>query len=131
MRDAWRAVTSALGSAAPRLVLTTCTTCDLTCERRPTVQALEHLLREALGRAGAGGTVTVTGRRQAGRRSVEIRVEEGRPSATALEEASRREGGSSLRIILARLLLEMQGASVVCTAGAEAWVARIEFPGRR
>ena len=54
-----------LGSAAPRLVLTTCTTCDLTCERRPTVQALEHLLREALGRAADGGTVTVTGRRQA------------------------------------------------------------------
>jgi hypothetical protein len=36
----------------------------------------------------------------------------------------------SLRVILARLLLEMQGAGVVCGPGAVAWVARIEFPGR-
>jgi two-component system cell cycle sensor histidine kinase PleC len=128
VRDAWRAATSALESAAPRLDITTCTACDLTCERRPTVQALEHLLREALGRTGAGGAVTVTGRRQARRRSVEIRVERG--PQHALEKATA-EGGSSLRIILARLLLEMQGASVVCSASAELWVARIEFPGRR
>ena len=33
-------------------------------------------------------------------------------------------------IILARLLLEMQGATLVCTADAGAWTARIEFPGR-
>ena len=111
VRDAWRAATSALESAAPRLVLTTCTTCDITCERRPTVQALEHLLREALGRAAAGGAVTVTGRRQAGRRSVEIGWRGSDRQRLRSSKASRREGGSSLRIILARLLLEMQGAS--------------------
>ena len=49
LRDAWREVAAPLGDAAPRLVLTTCTTCDLTCERRPTQQALEHLFREAAG----------------------------------------------------------------------------------
>ena len=142
VRDAWRSATSALGSAAPRLVLTTCATCDLTCERRPTVQALEHLLREALGQAADGGTVTVTGRRQGGRRSVEIRVERGSVGwgSDPLPQAGQSDGDeaskgsdprSSLRIILARLLLEMQGASVACTTGPEAWTARIEFPGQR
>jgi hypothetical protein len=37
---------------------------------------------------------------------------------------------ASLRIILARLLLEMQGATLVCATSPEAWMARIEFPGR-
>src|SRR5262249_51517473 len=59
VRDAWRPVASA--NATARLVLNTCATCDLTCERRPTVQALEHLLREASGYAGENGTVAVTG----------------------------------------------------------------------
>ncbi len=122
LRDAWREVAAPLGDAAPRLVLTTCTTCDLTCERRPTQQALEHLFREALGRADAGDAVSVTGRRQAGRRSLEISV--------AMSESERSDPRSSLGIILARLLLEMQGATLVCTADAGAWTARIEFPGR-
>src|SRR5262249_8311232 len=72
VRDAWRSAASA--DAVPRLVLNTCTTCDLMCERRPTVQAFEHLLREASTYAGEMGTIAVTGRRQAGRRSVEIRA---------------------------------------------------------
>ena len=34
-------------------------------------------------------------------------------------------------IILARLLLEMQGATLVCTTADDGtWTARIEFPGR-
>jgi hypothetical protein len=125
-----------LGGSAPRLVLTTCTTCDLTCERRPTVQALEHLFREALGRAAAGDAVTVTGRRQAGRRSLEIRVDRGSdPLGQATQQGTDgtskgSDPQSGLRIILARLLLEMQGATLVCTGDGEAWAARIEFPGR-
>ena len=125
LRDAWREATSDLGGETPRLVLTTCTTCDFTCERRPTLQALEHLFREALGRSPADGTVTVTGRRQAGRRSVEI---DGWRAAVSTPSPA--GSSSSLRIILARLLLEMQGATLICTDSADAWVARIEFPGR-
>ena len=37
-----------------------------------------------------------------------------------------------LRIILARLLLEVQGAKLTCTMGegeGESWTALIEFPG--
>jgi hypothetical protein len=120
VRDAWRAAASA--DAAPRLVLNTCTTCDLTCERRPTVQALEHLLREASGYAGEKGAIAVTGRRQAGRRSVEIKAARGtdRPAVA----------NAGLRVILARLLLEMQGATLTLTSNDAAWTARIEFPGQ-
>ena len=127
LREAWREATSSLNGAAPHLILTTCSSCDLACERRPTVQALEHLFREASGLAGASGTVTVTGRHQAARRSIEIKMERVESLATTRSAAA---APGSLRIILARLLLEMQGASLVCTTSAEAWVARIEFPGR-
>jgi hypothetical protein len=123
LRDAWREATSTLKSAAPRLFLTACSTCDLTCEQRPTVQAFEHLFVEALGRCPTDGAVTVTGTRHGGRRSLEILAELGPdPIATDLR--------ASLRIILARLLLEMQGATVICTTSSETWMARIEFPGR-
>jgi signal transduction histidine kinase len=127
VRDAWRIATSASQSTVPRLVVNTCTTCDLTCEQRPTAQAFEHLFGEALVRAGADGAVTVTGRRQARNRSVEIRVERG---AAPLQQRDDSAAHASLRIILARLLLEMQGASVLCSATSEAWVARVDFPGR-
>jgi len=120
LRDAWRAATPPLGEVAPRLVLTTCTSCDLLCERRPTVKALEHLLREAAGYAGETGVIAVTGRRQGAWRSVEITAQ--RRAAPA--------ANSPLRVILARLLLEMQGAMLACAANDEAWTARIEFPER-
>jgi signal transduction histidine kinase len=142
VREAWREACMTASTGA-RLALTTCATCDITGERRPTVQALGHLLREALEHVPAGGTIAVTGRRQGGRRSLEIRVEsEGvRPLASnaAAKSSTVREGSdphcadprSGLRVILARLLLEVQGATLSCTRGADgAWVARIEFSSR-
>ena len=138
LRDAWRAASSTLASAAPRLVLTTCTTCDITCELRPTVQALQHLFGEALALVPAAGAVTVTGRRRAGRRSLEIKVERGSdplPLAAQRNGEGTRKGGDSLatnrlRVILARLLLEMQGATLVCSTSGATWVALVEFPAR-
>ena len=123
LRDAWHAAASTLERAAPRLVLTTCTTCDITCEQRPTVQALQHLFGEALAIAPSAGAVTVTGRRQAGVRSLEIRVSNGSGSSALV-------AGNSLRVILARLLLEMQAATLLCTTSGGTWVAHVEFPGR-
>jgi hypothetical protein len=123
VRDAWRTARSDLGDAAPRLVLAACTSYHLTCERRPTVEALEHLLWVASGYAGETGAVAVTGGRQSDRCSVEIRATTGsddRPAAPA-----------GLRVILARLLLEMQGATLALAANDEAWTARIEFPQAR
>ena len=81
----------------------------------------------------------MTGRRQGGRRSLEIRVERGSVGGPlASGGAERRRGTSkggdplatSLRIILARLLLEMQGATLVCTTSGATWVALVEFPAR-
>ena len=156
LRDAWRDTKPASGIAKPRLALTTCTTCDILCERRPTVQALEHLLREAQEHIAAGDSIEVTGKRRGGQRSLEIRVKRGadplargsdplRP-ALRLSETVEARGltpsagkGSDpharfpgrLRIILARLLLEVQGAKLTCTIGEDAcWTALIEFPGR-
>jgi K+-sensing histidine kinase KdpD len=118
VREAWRTARSAQEDA-PRLVLDACTSYRLTCERRPTVQALEHLLWVASGYAGETGTVAVTGGRQSDRCSIEIRAttgSNGRPAANA-----------GLRVILARLLLEMQGATLALAANDEAWTASIEF----
>jgi signal transduction histidine kinase len=138
LRDAWREASSTSASTKPRLTLTTCTSCEILCERRPTVQALEHLFREAQGRMGTAGTIEVIGKRRGGRRSLAIRAAEGSdPSPRPVKDdcSGGREGSdphARLRIILARLLLEVQGATLVCTIGEDAsWTALIEFPGRR
>ena len=86
----------------------------------------------------AAGAITVTGRRQAGRRSLEIKVEGGAdplPLAAQRNGEGTRKGGDSLatnrlRVILARLLLEMQGATLVCSTSGATWVALVEFPAR-
>jgi two-component system cell cycle sensor histidine kinase PleC len=145
LRDAWRDARPASETAKSRLALTTCTTCDILCERRPTVQALEHLLCEAQGHIGVADSIEVTGRRRGGQRSLEIRVKRWvEPSsaegvstpAVSDRHSAGRKGPSDplhgrLRIILARLLLEVQGAKLTCTMGEdECWTALIEFPGR-
>ena len=133
------------GPAKPRLALTTCTTCDILCERRPTVQALEHLLREAQGHIEDGDSIEVTGRRRRrpaqpgdpgeagvgdrGWGSDPLPAEGVRPLAsTGGTNAAGRARGltplltpyARLRIILARLLLEVQGAKLTCTIGEDA-----------
>jgi signal transduction histidine kinase len=156
LRDAWRDARPTSGTASPHLALTTCTTCDILCERLPTVQALEHLLREAQGHIEDGDNIEVTGKRRGGQRSLEIRVKrapvemgvsplastvssaEGvRPLASTVSDkrSPERKGSdplhARLRIILARLLLEVQGAKLTCIIGEDAcWTALIEFPGR-
>ena len=150
LRDAWRDARPLSGPIKPRLALTTCATCDILCELRPTVQALEHLLREALGHSDAADSIEVTGRRDGGKRSLEIRARRSpemgdgvretgvRPLASAGRDKCSRAGKGSdplndarLRIILARLLLEVQGATLTCTMDEDqGWSALIEFPGR-
>jgi signal transduction histidine kinase len=142
LRDAWRQAGPASGGTRPRLALTTCATCDIVCERRPTVQALEHLFREAKGHLAAGDMLEVTGRREGGRRSLELVL---RPEACSQPDLPAGKGEdsphgpdlfpaahASLRVILARLLLEVQGARLTCRAGDDGltWSARIDFPGK-
>jgi hypothetical protein len=91
------------------------------CEERATAAALEHLLRESIARAPANGLVEVIGRRKGGGRSLTVRV------AGAGTGESTAPG--TLRIILARLLLHTQGATLTCEAGdADGWSALIVFP---
>jgi len=123
VREAWK-VTGVAEAGELRLTTTACNTCEIVCERRATLQALEHLLREAAGHAPVGTTVEVKGRRRGAVRSLDIRVE-GR--STAVETA----GPGGLRVILARLLLETQGASL--TTGVDetgCWSAVVEFGAR-
>jgi signal transduction histidine kinase len=123
VREAWKAAGIAEAGEL-RLATTGCNTCEIVCERRATLQALEHLLREAAGHAPAGTSIEVKGRRRGALRSLDIRV--AGPSA-----AVQTVGPGSLRVILARLLLETQGASLV--AGIDdtgCWSAVVEFGAR-
>jgi two-component system cell cycle sensor histidine kinase PleC len=123
VREAWKA-TGLAESSDLRLTTTACNTSEIVCERRATVQALEHLLREAAGHAPAGSSIEVKGRRRGAVRSLDIRVAGQRPGMETV-------GPGSLRIILARLLLETQGATL--TAGideAGGWSAVVEFSAR-
>jgi hypothetical protein len=115
--------------------MSNCTACDIVCERRATGQALQHLLREAVARTPAGGAVEVRGRRRGGARSIEIRIVSGSGAAESSRASSRPDGslemsGSNLRVMLARLLLEMQGATLSLWDDGEAgiWYACVAFP---
>ena len=119
VREAWAARGAA--DSTVRLSVSNCAACDIPCERRATGQALQHLLREAIARAPAGGAIEVKGRRRGGARSIEIRVIDGseQPPSSVLDGAGQGSagpyplaGGGSLRVMLARLLLEMQGATL-------------------
>ena len=123
VREAWKGAGIAEAGEL-RLATTGCSTCEIVCERRATLQALEHLLREAAGRAPAGTTIEVKGRRRGAVRSLDIRV-------TGPSAAVETVGPGSLRVILARLLLETQGASLA--AGSDetgCWSAVVEFGAR-
>ena len=139
VRNAWCAATVRLGETAPLLNVTGCKRGAIVCERRPVAQALEHLLREAGSRVPPGGAVEVAGRRRAGRQILEIRTSGGldpahpmlRPSRPDAANASDLAGGN-LGVILARLLLETQAATLACTLSEDgAWSAAIEFPAKR
>jgi signal transduction histidine kinase len=133
LRDAWRDAGG--GDTGRRLVLSACSDCDVLCERRPTVQALEHVFREVLVRMPGDGALVATGRRSGGARSLEIRAMGCSAPDCGEDKATDKRGdapnSAGLRIILARLLLEVQGAALVCARSEDgAWVATIEFPGK-
>ena len=107
---------------------------EIECDRQATIEALQHLLGEAIARTPRGGALTARG----GQRRIEIAVEPVAPTrdgASRLADApglptSHSAAGDGLRLILARSLIEMQGATLSLGAGleAEGWTARIAFP---
>ena len=131
LQRAW----STVAEGHPQLSITNCSNCEIDCERRATEQALEHLLREGAGRVQPGGRVEAKGRRRGSARSIELRV--GGPAVDPLHGASQAArshdafvSGSSLRVILARLLLEMQGATLSLWEDENGWAACVAFPPR-
>lgn len=119
VRDAWRLV----GQAGVQLDVVTCNACAFVCERRATVQALEHLLREAVRRAGSDGRIEVVGGRRASQRTLAINAYPGTGAAMGSEAST-----GALAILLARLLLEAQGARLELTQDGHAgWSACITF----
>jgi signal transduction histidine kinase len=97
--------------------------CDgvaVSCERRPTVQALQHLLRHAQSLPGIDRLEIIARPDPAG--GLELCV----PAAVGTDKGS---AGAPLHLILARLLLQTQGASLACSSGAGGWSARVRFGG--
>jgi signal transduction histidine kinase len=134
LRDTW----VALGAASEardrdiRLSMDDGAAAEIECDRQATSEALQHLLGEAVARRPPGGAVAVRG----GRRLIEIAVEPVAPGRVGSSPDSLNrptEGpaaGDGLRLILARSLIEMQGATLCLSAGPRAgeWRARIAFP---
>jgi len=105
--------------AAAGLRLIGCEGFAITCERRATAQALQHLLRHAQALPGIDSfEITVQPDRAGG---LQLRAPGGDSGA---DKAS---GGAPLHIILARLLLDTQGATLECASGEGGWSARVQF----
>ena len=136
VREAWRPATR-MGANAATLKVIRGNACVIVSERRPVTQALEHLLREASSRVPTGGAVQVVGRRRAGKCTLEISAG-GEPDATQTTvRPTRPDGargsdlaGGSLDLILARLLLETQSATLTCTPPRTAPGRAARFPAK-
>jgi two-component system cell cycle sensor histidine kinase PleC len=139
--DAWAAAAADRGREF-ELALTDCAGCEIACDGRLTGQALEQLLREAIAGAPREAAVAarVEGRGDAPT-TIEIRVlpsmRAGEPAATGAlappdssctwSDPLIAVGG--MRVVLARSLLEMQGARLsVSTGQSGLWSASIDFP---
>jgi hypothetical protein len=153
LEEAWATVAET-PDGRPKLAAVNCG-CEIDCNRRATGQALEHLLREALARTPPNAALVASAHWEDGRRGIEIRVRPtecvasapaapaGRVSATARNPTSGASDmlgygpsalaqptpGSELRVVLARSLLEMQGATLSLRADAAgSWSACVLFP---
>lgn len=142
MQEAW-AVAIAADHPARKVGLTMAgsLSSEIECDRRAAGRALEHLLREALAHAQPDGAVEVRARSQGDARCIEIRV---LPPPQPLDAfaplpaawppglcgaSDRFVAGDSMRLVLARSLLEMQGASLrPCADPAAVWSAFVAFP---
>src|SRR5262245_29695096 len=115
LRQAWTAI-----GDTPPVLPTGCDALVISCERRATAQALEHLIRHALTLA-APDAVEITAWSKGSPR-LQLRV----------WAAAGRQGSDcgDLHLMVARLLLEAQGATLICSASETSWSASVGFgPG--
>jgi hypothetical protein len=133
VREAWAAADAASAGRSVELVLEDGDGLTVDCDWQATSVALHHLLAEALARIPPRGGVVVGMSRRDGAARMHIRavVAPGQKRGSA-GRACRNAGAPSggLRVVLARSLLEMQGATLGMSAPdrAEVWSARIVFP---
>ncbi len=107
------------------------TDCQIHCEARATLQALEHLLREAALAGKAESNIEVQARRHWSERTLQIRVPAREPvrasAGTRNAEPFPAPQPGGLNLLLARLLLEAQGARVEIGGAGEHWQATVTF----
>jgi signal transduction histidine kinase len=134
LREAWSAAAAAEGHREVRLALPEGCDREIACDRRLTAQALEQLLREAIASAPAEAAVEAGVRCRCDARIIEIGVgpsvrSEDRAAGGSCGLGSPPVAGEGLRLLLARALLEMQGATLgVSTDRAGLWSASVAFP---
>jgi hypothetical protein len=127
LQEAWAAATAGDPGRQRTLAVVGSSIGEIACDRQSAARALEHLLREALAQAPPDGPVEARLCRQGDARCIEIRV-----PAPARHGGDRAPAGQSLRVMLARSLLEMQGAGLGCgTDPAALWSAGVAFPAVR
>src|SRR5262245_25897469 len=115
LRQAW----TAIGEAAPVLP-TGCDALVISCERRPTAQALEHLIRHALTLAGPDAVEITAWPKGSPRLQLRVWAAAGRQGSDC----------GDLHLMVARLLLEAQGATLLCSGSETSWSASVGFgPG--
>jgi signal transduction histidine kinase len=112
--EAWR---GAAGADAPAPVLAEAYGLTITCERHAMHQALEHLVRHAISLAPAE-TIKLTVAMQAGG-NLTLRL-----AAVCAPDTA---GDGELHLIMARLLLETQGARLACARANALWSASIQL----
>jgi signal transduction histidine kinase len=145
VQEAWAAATAAHPDGQVGLAMAGSLSGEIECDRRAATRALEHLLREALAHASPQAAVETGARWQGDARCIEIRVlspssppdafprlPAGHPRPGGCAEADRWVAGSSLRMVLARSLLELQGAELrACIDRTAVWSACVAFPTDR
>jgi signal transduction histidine kinase len=114
--EAWEALED-----APPLRLHGCEGLAINCERRAARQAFEHLFRHAMA-LGAVEAFEVSGSPQLAH-PLKLRA----PGGGGNDKAA---SGTPLDLILARLLLETQGARLSCSQGHDGWAAALAFADR-
>jgi signal transduction histidine kinase len=112
-----------------------CRGVQIECDGQTTSLALQHVLAEAAAHTPTGGAIIAGVRRVYGQWHIEIAAEATPPG----QDAQPADGhdprvdnvaSSGVRLILARSLLEMQGAALTLSGNPRAgtWSARIAFP---
>jgi hypothetical protein len=140
LREAWAAAAASVPGREVALALPGSGDREIACDRRVTARALEQLMREAMAGAPPHAVVEASVNCRGDALIIEIEV---RPAMGTQERAAVRlpqpesaggpgdpwVAGGGLRVVLARSLLEMQGATLCVAAGqAGLWSASVVFP---